>query len=632
MIRQYAAITVLALALGLSAAQAATWYVAVNGDDQWSGTLATPNTDKTDGPKATLRAARDAARAAGGQTDRRIVIAAGEYFLAEPLVLGAADSGLTLEGAGIGSILYGGRIVTGWQKDGDHFYAARLDGVADGSWDFRCLIVNGRYCMRARYPKEGRLTHESEFPVAWMSTTGGGWQRKPTDAELTTLKYKAGDLGDWLEPANAEITVYHMWDESMVGISAIDTDSRTLVFSSKAGHPPGAFGVKTYVIWNVRQGMTQPGQWCLDRKEGKVVYWPLPGEDMTRAKVIAPALTSIIRIEKAGDITLANLAVSVTTTPLKAGGFGAGAFDGAVSVSAATNCRLSGLKVFNVSGQGIVARGEKLAVERCEVHHTGACGIRFGGSECSISDNYIHHVGLTYPSAIALQGGGRDNVAAHNEIHDAPYSAVNCGGQRNRIEYNNIHRAMMELHDGGGIYCFAGNELVLRGNFIHDIPDTGGYGSSAYYLDERSENCVVENNVSLRVQRPSHNHMAKNNTLRNNVFVTDGDMRLTFPRSEGFTFTGNILVSAGKIIFDNAAAMTRLEKNILFSRQGEVVDNRLSQYNTVGSRELALGSGNVAVDPKVIVFDNGSVAYGVDSLLTELGIEAVDASGAGPGR
>jgi|GEM_PF-6443143 len=40
MIRRYAAITVLALALGLSAAQAATWYVAVNGDDQWSGSVA----------------------------------------------------------------------------------------------------------------------------------------------------------------------------------------------------------------------------------------------------------------------------------------------------------------------------------------------------------------------------------------------------------------------------------------------------------------------------------------------------------------------------------------------------------------------------------------------------------------
>ncbi|GAH89093.1 unnamed protein product, partial [marine sediment metagenome] len=99
---------------------------------------------------------------------------------------------------------------------------------------------------------------------------------------------------------------------------------------------------------------------------------------------------------------------------------------------------------------------------------------------------------------------------------------------------------MLELHDGGGIYCFAGKNLVLRGNFIRDIPDTGGYGASAYYLDERSENCLVEGNLSLRVDRPSHNHMANKNTIRNNVFIIDGDARLTFPRSSNYVFEKNI--------------------------------------------------------------------------------------------
>jgi len=87
----------------------------------------------------------------------------------------------------------------------------------------------------------------------------------------------------------------------------------------------------------------------------------------------------------------------------------------------------------------------------CDVHHTGACGIRCRGTGCIVSDNHIHDVGLTYPSAIAMQGGGRDCQISHNEIHETPYTAVNCGGQNNRIEHNLIYHAMQELHDGAGI-------------------------------------------------------------------------------------------------------------------------------------------------------------------------------------
>ncbi|HHK41194.1 MAG TPA: hypothetical protein ENJ50_02150, partial [Planctomycetaceae bacterium] len=35
-------------------------FVAPNGNDQWSGTLPSPNDSKTDGPFATLQRARDA--------------------------------------------------------------------------------------------------------------------------------------------------------------------------------------------------------------------------------------------------------------------------------------------------------------------------------------------------------------------------------------------------------------------------------------------------------------------------------------------------------------------------------------------------------------------------------------------
>jgi hypothetical protein len=92
------------------------------------------------------------------------------------------------------------------------------------------------------------------------------------------MQYQPEDLGPWFDARNAEVTVYHKWDESMVGVKAIDPKTHTLTLASPCGHPPGAFGVQDYVVWNLREGMSQPGQWYLDRTANKVVYRPLPGD------------------------------------------------------------------------------------------------------------------------------------------------------------------------------------------------------------------------------------------------------------------------------------------------------------------------------------------------------------------
>jgi len=616
-------------------AKGGTYFVAVNGNDSWSGRLRKANAKRTDGPFATLEAACKAARRLGMEQSRRVVVQGGRYFLDRPLVLTGRDAGLSIESApGAKVCLYGGRKVVGWKKDGEKFYSAELPGVKSRSWDFRALVVNGRFCRRARLPEKGFFKHLSSFSVPWMSSTGGGWKRKPTNEELTTLKYLPEDIGPWLDVNNAEVTVYHMWDESLVGVRAMDTRSQTLTFASPSGHPPGAFGVKKYVVWNVREGMTRPGQWYLDRTAGKLVYWPLPEEDMARAVVFAPTIESIIRIQgtrnkPAKDITVRGLALSVTTTPLEAGGFGAGKFEGAISVTSAQNCRLLDLEIVNVGGQGIKASGSSLRIERCHVHHTGACGIKCSGTSNIVIDNHIHDVGLTYPSAIALQGGGRDCEISHNEVHETPYTAINWGGQNNHIEHNLIYHAMQELHDGAGIYCFAGKGLILRGNFIRDIIDTGGYGASAYYLDERSENCLVEGNLSVGVVRPSHNHMAKNNTIRNNVFISDADVRLTFPKSSGYTMEKNVIFAKNNIVLENPDAITRLRDNVLFSEKGKVQFRRLRNYSQVGSYQFEAGEGNLLVDPLIVEFEKGTVRFAPDSPAGKLGIKPIDVSSAG---
>ncbi len=612
-----ALVLVLLLAAPVSGAEA-VFHVATNGNDTNTGTKGKPF--------ATLTKACDAARA---QKPARIVVHGGRYFLDAPLDLTAADSGLVIEAAPRETpVLVGGRRITGWQPDGEHCWAAPLPEAAGGKWDFRMLVVNGAFCPRARMPETGTFTHLTEFKVPWMSTSGGGWKRKPTPEELTTMRYRPGDLGSWLDAASAEVTVYHMWDESRVGLAAHDPATQTLTLSTPACHPPGAFGVKKFVVWNVREGLRAPGQWFLDKQTGRVMYWPQRGEDMRSADVLAPTMESLIRFNGSPSapvrgVTLKGLTLTVTTTPLKAGGFGAGAFAGAVHAVHANDCRLQCLTIFNVAGQGIRTWNcQQLHVEGCHVRDTGACGIRLEGAECVAASNHVHRVGRLNPSAVAVSMGGQRNRVADNEIHDTPYSALTADRNDHLIERNLIYRAMQELHDGAGIYITFCTNVVVRGNVVRDITDLGGYGASAYYLDEQARDCLVEGNLSVNVARPVHLNMTTNNVVRGNVFIMPGNANISMARTTGAVFERNVFHAGGEILFRCATnGIAAMPNNIFYSKTGQVIWERLGDYSVKAKLPLELRDGSIGADPRFVRIERGDYRFQSGSPAPALGIE-----------
>jgi len=133
------------------------------------------------------------------------------------------------------------------------------------------------------------------------------------------------------------------------------------------------------------------------------------------------------------------------------------------------------------------------------------------------------------------------------ELFDGPYSGSIGNGYDLVFEDNLIHHVMRVLHDGAAIY---GNLIrgVIRGNVARDITPNGkGFGASAYYCDEGSTDCVVERNVSMGVVRPVHNNVTRNTQVRDNVFVSDGDMTISFNNSIAGAFERNTCVLNGKL-------------------------------------------------------------------------------------
>jgi hypothetical protein len=609
------------LSLILPFVPATEFCVSTTGNDAHPGTK--------EKPFASLVRARDAARQLGAKQGRRIVLRGGNYYDVS-LSLDRRDSGLAILAApGESPALYGGRRVSGWKPDGDRFWAARAPGVSEGDWDFRCLVVNGELRPRARLPRQGFFTHLSRFDAPWHSTFGGGFRGADRPELKLRLQYREGDLGPWLEVRNAEVEVLHEWDSSLVGLAAHDPETRTLRFSNPSGYPPGAFGVQRYAVWNVREGMHELGQWYLDRRRSLLVYWPRPGEDVHQLEIVAPTRESIIQIEGSPEspvsgITLDGLRLLATSTPLRAGEWAASIFQGAVDARHVRDCSLRNLRIAAVGGQGIRMEGSVGGtVTACEITDVGAGGIYdMRGASNRILGNRLRGMGRMHSSAIGIrtEGGGQtrpelshDNRVAHNEVSDAPYVGIEFDGLRNRFESNRISGVMQVLNDGGALYG-GGRQIVLRGNVVRRLP--AGKSAHAYYIDELGVDCLLEGNAAVDCEWPVHLHMSTNNTIRNNVFISGGPSRWTFPRSSGMIVERNVVLAEGAIIVENPGAVAAWKNNLFFSRAGE--------YRDVPEALI------LRADPLLEDTSGGQFGFRPDSPALGLGIRALDLRAAGP--
>ena len=566
--------------LGQSGRAAASFHVSPGGDDLASGSALCPF--------ATLECAVAAARTLGTAESRQIIMHGGNYYNV-CVALGPDDSNLTIEAAEDEKpMLYGGQLITNWFPISGSLYAAQLpsfpqkvvqSGISSvaGQWQPRMFLVDGVMCPRSRYPARDNFTYLNVFSQKWQGTTAGGWAIPPTQAERNALKYRPENLGAWLVPANAQLSIEHSWSSSFVGVSAIDTGAQMLTLSPLCEYPLGAFGINNYVVYNIAEGMTSPGQWYHDVANNRIVYWPLAGQTVNSATCIVPTTTKLFHLNgtpnaKIRNIVLSGLTLAATTVPLSAGGWLAVAFEGAIQGDYTENCAFNRLVIGPVAGHGLTLRSSNdgALIRDCEIKSCGAGGIYVKlSTKTLITNNVVHGLGVLFPGAVGIQAGSGSSIV-NNEVYDLGYSGIVAEASNVLIQSNLVRNCLQTLSDGGGIYVSACTNVTLRGNLVRDIANPADAGRIGIYMDEQARDCLVEGNTTLNVRRALLNNAATNITHVNNTFVSPENLIMIIGKSSGCRFDKNIGFASETIRLSNFGSMYSGSNNVLYGQKKDL--------------------------------------------------------------
>ena len=566
---------VVALWVVAAAADAAptTLFVSPRGNDQWSGKLADPNAAKSDGPLATLTAARDAVRKikAAGLPPAGVVVEvlAGRHEMTAPVELTAEDSG-TAEApivyrARPGDVvrLSGGRFVGGWRPVTDPAVLSRLAPAArgqvveadlkalgiveygdiglDAAWEIQHYLAKvdnqGEDAMGAAYASVGKKVRPrlevffNDRPMQLSRWPNDGFIKMEqvlgkTEINVRGVKgckegifvYEGDRPRRWVGEKDAWVQGYWFrdWAEQRHKIASLDVEKRVISVVPPY-HTYGYRKGQWFRGLNLLCEIDSPGQWYIDREAGRLYFWP--PQPIGQGRVEVSMAAGFFTLTDASYITIRGLLMEAARST-------------AIAIAGGRQCRVIGCTLRNLGNHAVtVFQGQEHGVVGCDMHDMGGGGVYLvGGDRKALTpaghfaeNNHIHHFGRwdrMYRPGLFLSGVGLR--ASHNLIHDAPHSAILFGGNDHLFEYNEIHNVCNESHDCGAIY--AGRSWTLRGhvirfNYLHHLCGKDGGPCNGIYLDDLFSSATVQGNILYQAFRPVFIGGGRDNLIENNVFV-----------------------------------------------------------------------------------------------------------------
>lgn len=364
----------------------------------------------------------------------------------------------------------------------------------------------------------------------------------------------------------------------------------------------GSHSNHCYYFANAIELLNRPQEWYNDVDNNVLYYWPRHGETKDGVQTIIPHLETLIDVcgnlnQLASNIQFRNIIFEHTTwmrptneghVALQAGQYLFDAWSentatannvawvgrpaAGVSVQNANNITFDGCQFRHMGSTGLdfVSGTRNVKVNGCifsDIAGTGISGGFFGDESFEVhqaynpddlrvicdgiyvTNNYLTHIGNEDWGCIGIGIGFASNVnILHNEIVDAPYSAISMGWgwihtpnimHDNHIKYNHINGFAKYLRDTGGIYTLSPqpNSSII-GNWIEKMGDPEvcpimwdmKTAQFDIYTDEGTDYYTVTDNWCngniSKNQNGSHNNWGTNNQhvsddVKNNAGLED---------------------------------------------------------------------------------------------------------------
>ena len=366
------------------------------------------------------------------------------------------------------------------------------------------LFFNNSRMELAKYPNEGSLK-EGE-----ILDKGDCYEPNPpgpTDETWLERRNQRGGtfvmddetynrVKSWKTTEDVWVFGYFFWDwaDMSTPIAKIDdsTKSLTTKYCSQYGFKEGGI----YHFYNVLEELDAPGEYYIDREKNILYFYP--PEELKESDVMLSVTDKNIFTfgEKAQYINIDGITIQGTR------GNAVGMFG--------QNCSLKNCHIKNAAGVGVEMKGMNNTVQSCEINAIGKDGIILESGESEtftygknvVDNNSIHDYGEVQKSAVAavtLVGIG--NKISHNEIYNAPQTAIHFTGNENIIEYNNIHDVVLQSSDAGAIYTgfnYSTYGNVVRYNCVYNI-GSGDFTPNAIYFDDNTSGQTAYGNVLINI-------------------------------------------------------------------------------------------------------------------------------------
>ena len=396
------------------------------------------------------------------------------------------------------------------------------------------LFFNDMRCTVARWPNSGEWLYTGKVIRTGEGRESNGNATRNDNWENLTdptpdIYEVSGDLAarieSWATLEGVWMFGYwkYDWADASTPIENYDPETRQLtpkfvsVYGTKTGAP--------FYFYNVPEELDAPGEWYLDRENGKLYLYP--PEELSAASVdLSLSTEPVIRVENANYLTFDGLTLKGTR--------GSG-MELTGDHNTVQHCLIK-----NVAGNALSMTGFGNLASENEITRTGKGGISLSGGdretltpgENKADNNLIHdwsEIYLTYQPAVSL--GGVGNICSHNEIYNSPHEAITYSGNNHVIEYNVIHDVCLLSDDAGAIY--SGRSWVMYGNVIryNAVFNVGAHGHepTGIYMDDALSGQTVYGNLVVNAPDVGISLCGgRDHDVRNNIVIITNQEPFTY--------------------------------------------------------------------------------------------------------